>query len=498
MKLLARVSVVALVVAGSFMPAAEAAGPGGWDHVGTGATASAPALDNDVLALNTELPGQMLVGGKFTGAAGVLGRDRLASWNGSTWSTIGGPGALNGDVRALATAGGKIYVGGGFTDAGGVTTADRLAAWTGSAWVTVCNGTPLAGNVRALQIIGNTIYVGGEFQDAFGIAAADYLVACDLTTGTATPTTNVLSFSGPVYALAAGSGGKLYAGGNFGNLDGNQASDYVASYSAGTWTSLGTGALGNGHVTGIVRSLATSGADLYIGSDGVDIATLPPADHVARWDGAQWHALGSNGAGNGYLPAITSVFALHVGPQSVFASGNWVDAGGNPRADYIAEFNLAGQNWLVPGHDGASQGPLNQNGEAMAFFNGVLHVGGNFTAAGGDALAKYLARYTDIPLPIKNTIKVVKLRIFKKLGTAEITIRTPGGGLLEVLGQGIKHPERSVDGQGKFVLKVKPDRGTKNELQEDGKAKVTVKVRFTPTGGTAKTEKVKVTLVLKD
>jgi hypothetical protein len=488
--------VLALATAVLTIPGSQAVGPGGWDHLGTGATASMPALNNDVLALNTDLPGQLLVGGKFTGAGGVAGRDRLASWNGTSWSTVGGAGGLTGEVRALATAGAKVYVGGVFQNAGGNTQADFLAVWDGAAWGTVCNGTPLTGNVDALAVIGNTIYVGGEYQDGFGIAAADYLVACDLTTGTASTTTSVLPFSGPVYALAADSGGKLYAGGNFGNLEGNTASDYVAAYSAGSWASLGFGPGNSGHVTGIVRSLATFGTDLYIGSDGVDVATIPTADHVARWDGSQWHPLGSNGAGNGYLPAVTSVYALHVGPQSVFVSGAWVNAGGNPRADYIAEFNLGGQNWLVPGHDGGNEGPLNQTAEAMAIFNGVLHVGGNFTAAGGDALAKYVARYAGIPLPAKNQIKIVKLQIFKRFGTAELTVRIPGGGLLEVLGQGVKHPDKSVDEKGKVVLKIRPTRGTRAELRDDGKAKVTVKVRFTPIGGTAHTEKIKVTLVL--
>ncbi len=504
MKLRARIAVLSLVVAGSFVPSAQAVGPGGWDHLGAGATAGSSALNNDVLALNTDLPGLLLAAGKFTNAGGVTGRNRLASWNGAAWSSVGPLNSLNNEVRALATAGGKIYVGGAFTDAGGVPTADFLAVWDGVAWGNPCVGTPpsLTGNVDALKVIGNTLYVGGEFQDGFGVLAADYLLACDLTTGAVSVTTMTgFFFPGPVYALASDSTGRLYAGGNFQNLEGNTASDFVAGYSAGTWSSLGFGPLNAGHVTGIVRSLATSGTDLYIGSDGLDIAMLPPADHVARWDGSQWHPLGSNGAGNGYLPpnTSTSVYALHVSGQFVYATGNWQNVGGDPAADYIGAFNLNGGNWVTLGTNGAADGPLNAAGESLAIFAGVLHAGGNFSSAGGDALARYLARYTPgVLIPPGNVIKLGKIQVIKRKGIALLTVTVPGAGVLELLGQGIKHPDRSVSAQGKVVLKVRPTRGTKRDLRDDGFAKVKVKVRFTPTGGTPHTESVKVRLVLTD
>lgn len=491
----------ALIVASAglvVVPTAQGVGPGGWDHVGTGATATSASLNNDVLALSTGLPGQLLVAGKFTNAGGMTGRNRIASWNGTAWSSVGPVNSLNGEARALATAGGKVYVGGTFTDAGGNTQADFVAVWNGSAWGTVCNGAPLTGNVDALAVVGNTIYVGGEYQNGFGNSDGDYLVGCDLTTGLVTATTSVASFPGPVYALAADSNGRLYAGGNFSNLDGNSASDYVAGFSAGTWTSLGFGAGNIGHVTGAVRSLATSGTDLYIGSDAANIASLPTADHVARWDGSQWHALGSNAAGtDGYLPAVTSVFALHVTAGAVYASGSWVNVGGDPTSDFLAGYTTSA-GWGPIGTDGAGGGAFNAKTEALAFFQNVLYAGGNFTSAGGDTLARFLARYTPFgPFP-SNAIKIVKVVIKKKLGIAAMTVKVPGAGELEVLGARIKHPDKAVDEKGKVVLTIRPTRSTKAELKDDGKAKVTVKVRFTPTGGKARVEKLRVTLVLQD
>jgi hypothetical protein len=503
-KLWAKVAALSVVVAGSFVPTAAATGPGGWDHLGTGATATTSALNNDVLAMNTDLAGTMYVAGKFTNAGGVVGRNRIASWNGTSWGSVGPVNTFGGEIRALAfdPATNRVFAGGVFQNAGGNADADFLAVWNGSVWAPFCTGaTRLGGNVDALVVMGGLLYVGGEFQDGFGLAAADYMLACDLTTGTVSATTVGPSFPGPVYDLARDGLGHLYAGGNFQNVENIAATDYVASYSVvGGWTNLGSAATPNGGaVTGIVRAVDADNTNVYVGSDGVDIALIPQADHVARWNGVAWSAMGSNASGtDGYLPANALIFAMLVNGTHVVASGDWVNAGGNPVADHIAEFN--GTSWTTLGSNGAGNGSLPAKSEALAWYRDKIHAGGSFTAAGGDPLASYIARYAPgqpIPDP-RNAIKIVKIVIHKRLGTASMSVKAPGPGVLEILGKGIKHPDRSIGKKGKFVLTVKPKRATKAELKDDGRAKVTVKVRFTPTGGTAKTEKVKITLVLND
>ena len=207
---------------------ASAVGPGGWDHLGAGVTPSSPSLNGDALVLNTDLPGQLLVGGKFTNAGGIADADRIASWNGTAWSAIS-PTALNGDVMAIETAGGFIFAGGIFTNAGGDPNADFLARWNGATWQPFCTpavpGPSINGTVTSLQAIGGTLYVGGEFLNGAGNANADFLLACDLASGASSDTVATQAFSGPVYALTADSNGRLYAAGNFINLDSNSASD---------------------------------------------------------------------------------------------------------------------------------------------------------------------------------------------------------------------------------------------------------------------------------
>jgi hypothetical protein len=475
--------VLAFALAGLSVPGAQAVGPGGWDRLGSG------GLNGDVLAMSTDLPGQLLVAGKFTTAGAVANTNRIASWNGTSWSSLGPASGLNGDVFAVAVHGGKIYAGGVFTDAGGDLTADHLAVWNGSVWAPFCNGTgTIGGNVKALEVIGNTLFVGGEFQDGGGLPLADYMLACDLTTGDPSVTTAdpVDGFAGPVYALAS-QGAALYAGGNFQNLEDNIASDFVAEYSGGVWTNLGSSSDLDGSVTGIVRSLAANETGLYVGSDGLDIDEIAAADHVARWNGA-WSALGTVG----YIPTSASVDALHANGADVYASGNWLDAGGDPRGDHIARFD--GTSWGPIGSNGAGGGPLTAKGEALTTFGGVLHAGGNFTSAGGDPSASFIAKYTPLP---SNTIAIGKVKRNKSKGSAVASVVVPGPGALTAGGKATRRVEKSATGPGTVRLKIKPDKKTMAKLLDKGSVKVKVKFFFTPTGGVESVTTKRIKLVLK-
>ena len=399
----------AVVLTLALCPAAIAAGPGGWDHLGDGGTPGTASLNGAVYALEAApslAPPHdtqtLYVGGSFTSAGGNAAAARIAQWNGDavsgTWSPVGAPG-LNGDVRAIAYADGKLYVGGNFTNAGGNPDADFLAVWDGVSWAPFCSPTPaFNGSVLALQVIGPTLYVGGVFLNGGGIASADALLACNLTTGVASST--VVSdgdISGGVYALTADNAGTLYAGGQFINMAGNPAADHVAAYN-GTWHAMGTGpSVGGGAVDDYVRSLASSGTDVYIGTDSAGIASIPQADHVARWNGSAWSALGANAAGTlGWLPTSTLITSLLVcqtcASGTVYVGGTFQNADGNPLADNVAAFD--GTQWLSVGSNGVGNGPLMGNITALASYAGQIVAGGNFTSAGTDPQASSIARTT--------------------------------------------------------------------------------------------------------
>jgi hypothetical protein len=489
-------------------PATQAVGPGGWDHLGTQVLSGNPAsaLNGDVLAMDTSLPGQLVAAGKFTNAGGVPGANRIASWNGSAWSAVGAPSTFNGDIRDLAVAGGKIYAGGVFTDGAG-SGPDFLAVYDGASWAPFCSGG-LGGAVNALEVVGGTLYVGGAFQDGGSLPSADYLLGCNLATGASSSTvsSDPNSLNGVVYALTSDNAGNLYAGGGFFDVEGNTASDKVAMFNGTSWTNLGTGGgPGGGAVDDFVRSLANDGTTLYIGADSDNIAGIAQADHVAAWNGSSWHAVGANSAGtDGYLPAVVAVDALFTSGSHVYATGNWLNVGGDPTADYLADFD--GAAWHPVGSNGAGDGALTAKGESFAVFGGLLHVGGNFTKAGGDSLAQFLARYTGVLPQPSNTFSLAKGKVNKANGTAKLPVTVPGPGVLTLQGKGVKSQRvpaaglrlsRPVPGAGTVTLKVKAKGSSLKKLKALGRLKVKVTITFTPTGGTPASATRKVKLVLR-
>jgi hypothetical protein len=400
---LLRVLAIAVVAASGLATWALAAGPGGWDHLGDHGTAGSHSLNLVASALTMNQSNILWVGGEFTDAGGKSSADRIAVFQNGNWSGVGSPSSQisNGRVSALEVSG-KVFAGGSFQNAGGDPDADFLATIDGLTgnWKPFCTsqapGPAFNGNVTSLKVIGSTLYVGGEFQDGAGIPSADYLLACDINTGAASSTVipGFTPFSGSVYALAADSEGTLYAGGGFTDLQDLDAADNVAYLKGGAWHAMGTGGVGCGcAVTGAVRGLTTAGADAYIGTDANDVAGIAQADHVARWDGAAWHAVGANtGGGNGWFPTTTSINALASDGSHLFATGSFLDANGDPRADNIAWFD--GSAWHAVGSDGAGNGPWSGTGLALALRDRTLYAAGSFTSAGGDPQAHSVASFS--------------------------------------------------------------------------------------------------------
>jgi hypothetical protein len=397
---------LATIVAG-LVPAAQASATaaGGWTHLGHGATASVPSLNGAVAALNSDAPGVLYVGGTFLDAGGHAAADRIASWDGNAWRAVSSPTSriANGFVDAIAydSVSGHVFAGGTFTDAGDNSNADYLAVWNGAAWTPFCDqtgpsGPSITGSVSALQIIGRKLYVAGSFTNGAGIEAADYLVACSLDTGDASAAVDSVAhaFNGGIDALIADSNGTLYAGGGFTNLAGIPAADHIASTSGGgAWDAMGSGpGAGGSAVDDYVRSLTAIGTDVYVATDALDVAGIARADHVARWNGSAWSALGSNTAGaNGWFPSSAGVYGLTDDGINVYATGSFQDANGDPLADQIAYFD--GSAWHHVGSNGADDGPWSNSGAALASFDQQLIAGGNFTSAGGDDLASRVASF---------------------------------------------------------------------------------------------------------
>lgn len=225
-----------------------------WEGLGSnGSNDGALSAHSYVLAVATLPNGDVVVGGTFSNAAGIAEADRVALWNGSTWSALGsngsGDGALNDDVHDLVVeADGSIVAVGDFTLADG---SRGVARFTGGNWVSVSAGVGNKGRAVVATPDGDLV-VGGQFQNVAGDAEADYVVRWDR------------------------------------DLD--------------AWQAMGSNGSGNGALGNTVRSLAIAADGLVVGGHFTNAAGIAEADFVALWNGSTWSALGSDGSGDGALP----------------------------------------------------------------------------------------------------------------------------------------------------------------------------------------------------
>jgi hypothetical protein len=174
----------------------------------------------------------------------------------------------------------NIYVVGSFATAGG-STVNRIAKWDGSTWSGFGTGLSSSTYAVALDSLGN-IYAGGYFTDAGGNSAADYIAYWDGDSWEALGT----GLSSGVLSIDIDSSNNIYAGGYFTNAGGNADADYIAYWNGSSWNALGTGA--NSTVNTV---LLDSSQNPYIGGYFTTAGGVS-ANAVAHWGGSSWSAIG--------------------------------------------------------------------------------------------------------------------------------------------------------------------------------------------------------------
>ncbi len=384
-------------------------GGSGWSAL---AGPSGTGLDGPAAALAVFDDGggpALYAGGTFHTAGGVV-VNGVAKWNGTTWSALSGPAGTgvggNINVRSLAVyddgGGPALYAGGGFANAGGVV-VNRVAKWDGTTWSTLSGpaGTGVGNavlGVAALAVYddgsGPELYAGGDFATAGGVSVS-HVARWDGTAWSALSGPAGTGTSNLVSALAVYDGGgeaALYAGGSFSTAGGVTASN-IARWDGSAWSAL-TGPAGTG-VFGSVLSLEVyddgSRSALYAGG-GLWSAGGVTTNYIARWDGG-WTELGpASGAGMD-SPGTVSAFATYDdgGGPALYAGGDFVTAGG-VIVNRVARWD--GENWsALIGPVGAG---VDRGVHALAVFDDgtgpALYAGGLFTSAGG-VTVNHIARW---------------------------------------------------------------------------------------------------------
>jgi len=133
--------------------------------------------------------------------------------------------------------------------------------------------------------------------------------------------------------------------------------------------------------TGFSGSLNPTGWRMEYAPDGAPLfkPASAPAAPLAPAD--TWHALGTT-------PLNDDVRAIAVVGKDVYVGGDFTNAGGDDAADYIARWN--GLGW-----DALGSTPLNGAVLAIAVAGPNVYAGGYFTDAGGNTSADYIARWND-------------------------------------------------------------------------------------------------------
>lgn len=365
-----------------------------WEPLGGGLDAPATCLATFDPDGAGPAPEQLVVGGFFARAGGVQ-VNGLARWNGGTWAPLGSgvAGSLSApSVQTLAMfdpdgAGPlppRLFVGGSFASIGGVP-ANGAASWDGASFSALGGGVAADGSFPALRALaafddgsGPKLYATGLLRsagtitvtpDAFDAAPLLSTARWNGSAWSALGAPNASATNGVGRALAVADDDNdgfpsLFVGGFFARSGGSGTAG-VAKWNGASWQPLGTGRGLDGAIHAFAaQPIAT--APVVVVGDFVAAGGLV-VNRVASWDdsAAQWSALGA-----GFDDAAHAV-TVHAG--SVWAGGDFESSGGATRR-HLARWD--GATWHDVG--GGTDGPV----LALTSWQGQLAVGGAFRRAG--------------------------------------------------------------------------------------------------------------------
>lgn len=327
----------------------------------------------------------VVVVGTFTQAAGTPAK-HVALLDGAAWHPIGS--GTDGFLQAVSAAQqNDIVVGGAFSTIDSVP-AKNIAWWDGSLWNAMGDGLgeQSATGEYVSTIIRRSsgiVVAGGTFIES-GKTTVNHIAEWDgmLWRGLGSGVSVGLGGSTGVHALVECNDRQLFAGGAFIEI-GGVAANRVARWDGSAWHALGPGVTVNGSFgTPIVLALTLHpDGDLLAGGHFTHAGALSTA-HIARWDGTQWHAMGSGVGGLGNQTAVHDLVSLP--GERTLVVGSFQSAGG-VFTSHMAVW--AGSAWtpFVKGPDYAVVAAETLDG-------GDILVGGQFVKV-SQACSAYFARY---------------------------------------------------------------------------------------------------------
>lgn len=383
---------------------------------------------------------------------------------------------------------------------GDVAITDSTVTDNSSDFIAAPQGTPFWGTARI--VADETAISGSQFTDNF------------------TSTYSGLQVVGPVSisdsVIAGNQSGGYACGLTLGEFDGTP-STVTAKVSNTTISGNSGGNLAVG-LNSSVKSLKLDSST--ISGNTVIFPAFPTANAagVVQMTGT---ATLTNTIVSGNFPAdVSAVGKLPGSPQPNFDYGGYVEGSynligkstGRKFTDLVAGSNIASNDPKLGdlAYDGDAPTPtMTPADDSPAIDQGLSSLatdqignertvdqwdtpnakGGNGTDIGAVELASFG--------PPPNKFSFGKVKASKK-GTATLQVNVPAAGKVELLGsKTVKASKKTIADKGTVILTIKPKGKASKQLKAKGKAKLTVEVKYSPTGGTPKTQSKSVNLVKK-
>lgn len=154
----------------------------------------------------------------------------------------------------------------------------------------------------------------------------------------------------------------------------------IARWDGVDWHPMGTGLNGQ-FATELISSLIVYKGELYAAGRFNEINGLKNVHNIARWDGTTWKRVGT-----GLQGSFNEVYSMAVYKNELYVGGGFSDAGG------ITAYNIAiwnGTTWSTVG--------LGTNEAVMKLYvdtiRNLLYVGGGFSAVNNNTLASCIASW---------------------------------------------------------------------------------------------------------
>jgi trimeric autotransporter adhesin len=322
---------------------------GTWQRI---TTAEGHGLTGEITAMES-YGGLIVARGQFALPGGI---EAAAAWDGANWQAWSLPFVAQPKSIAYHDT---VYALGQFTDANGTPIPGGIARWGGTSWLPLGSGGPDMG-ISALALWGDLLVVGGRFFSGnYGVSGVS------TWDGSRWNTYPPGGFGeDPIVALCD-YGGNLVVGGAFG----------ITMWDGIAWRTMGEGP-GAAVGSTFISALTVFNGELIAGG----LIEFPAGAQFSGgiWNGTSWRELG--------LPMAPRLFKVYNG--SLLAAG--------PQTAGPSVYLWDGASTWSPLGSGVN-GSIN----AVAIQNGVLYVGGNFTAAGHKP-SYYVARWDGVTSSVQD------------------------------------------------------------------------------------------------